>query len=169
MNFKTCQLIACYLICVRILKAFPLSKRPVLLLSIYNLKKTISILMKNDTLSTEPIKRIPNKFRFDSCGRRCTVSNGRLVNCYRVRKDFESMPITEQRRYVQAFKTISTRQPYKRAYDKLIKMHEAHFDSRIHQKTEFLPWHRSSIFLTFIWHSSKERREIYLEKEVNVV
>eukprot|EP00795_Rhopilema_esculentum_P007777 gene7777-13623_t len=90
----------------------------------------------------QPIKCIPNKFRYDSCGRRCTVANGRLVNCYRVRKDFESMSLTEQNRYVKAFKTISTRQPYKRTYDRLIKMHETNFETRIHQQQEFLPWHR---------------------------
>jgi len=80
--------------------------------------------------------------RYDRCGRFCKVVNGRLTDCCRVRKDFESMTTTEQRRYIRTFKTISTKQPYKRQYDRLIKMHATYFATRIHQKREFLPWHR---------------------------
>ena len=80
--------------------------------------------------------------RYDKCGRLCKVVNGRLTNCCRVRQEFESMTERERERYVRAFHRISTKEPFKKDYDKLIKMHERYFHSRIHQKSEFLPWHR---------------------------
>jgi len=80
--------------------------------------------------------------RYDKCGRLCKVVNGRLTNCCRVRKEFESMTERERERYVRAFHRISTKEPFKKDYDKLIKMHERYFSSRIHRKEEFLPWHR---------------------------
>ena len=80
--------------------------------------------------------------RYDKCGRLCKVASGRLTNCCRVRKEFESMTEHERERFVQAYHRVSTKGPYKKEYDKLIKMHERLFSTRIHQKEEFLPWHR---------------------------
>ena len=80
--------------------------------------------------------------RYNKCGRLCKVVNGRLTNCCRVRKEFESMTECERERYVQAYLRISTNGPYKKEYDKLITMHEKYFITNIHQQSEFLPWHR---------------------------
>ena len=95
-----------------------------------------------DTTSSSSGLGCSGRSRYDRCGRFCRVVNGRLTDCCRVRKDFESMTRLEQQRYIRTFKTISTRQPYKRQYDRLIKMHARYFATRIHQKAEFLPWHR---------------------------
>ena len=59
-----------------------------------------------------------------------------------MRKDFTSMSYAERTRYVKAYLTASTKQPYKAAYTKLIAIHKQYFSQRIHTKHEFLPWHR---------------------------
>ena len=79
---------------------------------------------------------------YDECGRRCRCVNGQLVNCCRVRKEFTSMSHTERERYIKAVKTISTVLPYKTIYTQLIQKHRTLFFTAIHQRDEFLPWHR---------------------------
>lgn len=80
--------------------------------------------------------------KHDRCGRICNVVQGRLVNCFRLRKDFESMKQEERSRFVKAYYTMTSKCPYKSRYAKLIQLHEKNFGTRIHQKSEFFPWHR---------------------------
>eukprot|EP00794_Sanderia_malayensis_P006181 gene6181-6895_t len=82
------------------------------------------------------------KHWYDRCLRRCQVRGRRLVNCYRVREDFESMTATKQKRFINTYYTVSTKQPYKSKFDKLIRLHETNFNTRIHKIQEFFPWHR---------------------------
>ncbi len=79
---------------------------------------------------------------YDPCMRRCEYKGGRYVNCYRIRKDFESMTQKEQGLYLKAYYTITTKEPYKSRYAKLIQLHEVNFMKGIHTKEEFFPWHR---------------------------
>ena len=80
--------------------------------------------------------------QYDRCGRRCTCSYGRLVDCCRVRKEWRSMTQVERCRYVTVVHTVSTTQPWKSCYDELIKIHQDEFSSGIHGQNFFLPWHR---------------------------
>ena len=60
----------------------------------------------------------------------------------RVRKDFMSMSSVEKRRYINAVVLASTNSRYKREYDNLLGIHHDNFDTMIHRRDEFLPWHR---------------------------
>ena len=82
--------------------------------------------------------------QYDSCGRRCTCSNGVLVNCCRVRKEWRSMTQAERCLYTNTLVTVSTQQPWKNCYDQLIQLHKDFFHAGIHggPTTFFLPWHR---------------------------
>ena len=61
---------------------------------------------------------------------------------YRMRKDFMAMSSTEKTRYIDAVILASTDSRYKREYDNLLHIHRDNFRSMIHQREEFLPWHR---------------------------
>ncbi|KXJ28323.1 Tyrosinase [Exaiptasia diaphana] len=78
---------------------------------------------------------------FDECDRRCQCSNSQMVNCHRVRKDFQSMSLAERRRYIKVLKTASTAKPYKRIYDEITSYHPRWFDD-VHKVEYFFPWHR---------------------------
>lgn len=80
--------------------------------------------------------------QYDSCNRRCTCRNGRLINCCRVRKEWHSLTQIERCHYVEVIRAVSIKQPWKRCYDQLIGLHRTHFSSMIHEKELFLPWHR---------------------------
>lgn len=69
-----------------------------------------------------------------------------MVDCYRIRKDFQNWTIKERRSYIHILKIVSTVQPYKRIYDKIISYHSNLFDD-IHQLEHFFPWHRWYILL----------------------
>ena len=79
---------------------------------------------------------------YDECGRRCECKKGKLTNCFRVRKEFNSMTYKERERYVITFYTASTKEPFRTKYRKLIRIHRQLFFTNIHQVDEFLPWHR---------------------------
>ena len=52
------------------------------------------------------------------------------------------MKSSDRARYIRVYKTVSTSSQYKPEYDRLIKLHMDLFKTSIHQKAEFLPWHR---------------------------
>lgn len=80
---------------------------------------------------------------YDGCARSCTCLYGKITNCCRVRRDWNSgMDHTERRRYLDAVVTASTVEPHKTQYDALITEHRDLFFSGIHTTDQFLPWHR---------------------------
>ena len=58
-----------------------------------------------------------------------------------VRKEFTFMPIAERTRFIETYKTITTKEPYKSRYEALILDHPKLADY-IHTKKQFFPWHR---------------------------
>ena len=78
----------------------------------------------------------------DECNRHCKCRNRKLVDCYRLRKEFTSMTSRERRRYLRAYKTLTTKPPYKETYERFIFMHYKYFCWGIHNRDLFLPWHR---------------------------
>lgn len=82
----------------------------------------------------------------DECNRQCFCKDGRPTNCYRIRKDFTEMSFEERRRFVRALKTVSMRDPYRRTYDLVTKLHPKFFEP-IHEKEFFFPWHRWYLFI----------------------
>ncbi|XP_031565456.1 uncharacterized protein LOC116300685 [Actinia tenebrosa] len=83
---------------------------------------------------------------YDECRRRCRCSNGQMIDCYRVRKEFTSMTLEERRLYIHALKTVSSLQPYKRMYDTLTTYHPLWFKG-VHRLKYFFPWHRWYILI----------------------
>ena len=51
------------------------------------------------------------------------------------------MSLEERRRYIRAFKRISSDKQFKRQFDRLARHHAHHFD-KIHSRKFFFPWHR---------------------------
>ncbi|XP_065666234.1 uncharacterized protein LOC101239471 isoform X2 [Hydra vulgaris] len=78
----------------------------------------------------------------DECKRQCTCKNKKIKDCYRVRKEFTSMTTKERKRYLKAYKTLTSQQPYKSIYERFIFMHFKYFCWGVHKKDLFLPWHR---------------------------
>ena len=76
------------------------------------------------------------------CGEQCICLEGRLEYCCRKRKNFPSMTRTERLRYVNTVIKASTDRRYRRKYNQLISIHSGLFNRGIHDKQEFLPWHR---------------------------
>ncbi|CAB4004609.1 tyrosinase tyr-1 [Paramuricea clavata] len=58
-----------------------------------------------------------------------------------VRKEFTFMSIAERMRFIQTYKTITTKEPYKSRYEALILDHPK-LAIHIHTKKQFFPWHR---------------------------
>ena len=51
------------------------------------------------------------------------------------------MPLEERMRFINAYKKISTKEPFKSGFEELILTHPT-LASHIHNKAQFLPWHR---------------------------
>ena len=83
---------------------------------------------------------------YDECNRRCRCKDDHLTDCYRIRKDFITMPLEERRRYVRALKVVSSEAPYMSTYDLITKLHPKFFYI-IHEKLFFFPWHRWYLFV----------------------
>lgn len=80
--------------------------------------------------------------QYDSCDRRCTCKNGKLVDCCRVRREWRSLTQVERCRYINAIYIVSTQEPFKSCYEPFIKIHHDNFNSGVHEDLYFLPWHR---------------------------
>ena len=78
-----------------------------------------------------------NKTVRDICERKCECKSGKLVSCYRVRKEFTRMSFEERIRFIKAFKLLSSDPRYIRDYEKLGKLHTV-----TPKKINFFPWHR---------------------------
>ena len=76
------------------------------------------------------------------CGQRCICLDGWLDYCCRQRKNFASMTRSERLLFVKTYKTASTDPRYRKEYQQLISIHKQLFNTGIHDKDQFLPWHR---------------------------
>ena len=91
----------------------------------------------------------------DECSRECECINGTLANCYRVRKEFTTLTPEEKQHYLQAYKNLTTKEPFKCKYLKFIHIHFIYFWKGIHKFNQFLPWHR-----WYIWEFENLLRQI---------
>ena len=64
---------------------------------------------------------------YDECDRQCTCVNGRMTECFRVRKEFTTLSNEEKRRYLQAYYKITTEEPLKSRFVKFISKHAKWF------------------------------------------
>jgi len=68
----------------------------------------------------------------DECHRECSCVNGRMVDCFRVRREFTTYSKEEKKRYLQAYYKITTEEPVKSRFVKFITMHAKWFWKGIH-------------------------------------
>ncbi|XP_028398036.1 uncharacterized protein LOC114521714 [Dendronephthya gigantea] len=59
----------------------------------------------------------------------------------RIRKEFTTMSYGERKRFVRAYKFVSTHQPFKRRFEYLVGLHQRLF-KKVHVEKQFFPWHR---------------------------
>ena len=79
----------------------------------------------------------------NECEERCECRDGQLINCYRVRKEFANMEISQRRRYINAYKTASINPAFKKEYERLVTLHVNTPDDILHHSPRiFFPWHR---------------------------
>ena len=64
---------------------------------------------------------------YDECDRQCACVNGRMTECFRVRKEFTTLSNEEKRRYLQAYYKITTEEPLKSRFIKFINKHRIWF------------------------------------------
>ena len=87
--------------------------------------------------------RPEGSYALNKCHERCECRNGKLINCYRVRKDFIKMDINQRRRFLNAYKMASTHPTLKGDYNKLVAFHIATPNDLLHSSPNiFFPWHR---------------------------
>lgn len=59
----------------------------------------------------------------------------------RVRKEFTAMSFQERIRFIEAYKFVSTSEPFRRRYDYMVRLHQTLF-RKVHVEKQFFPWHR---------------------------
>ena len=79
---------------------------------------------------------------YDECKRLCRCQDGKIKNCYRIRKEFSNMTLQERERYINTYKEVSTSTHMFRAYSGYCKHHAKYFHKGIHKDNQFFPWHR---------------------------
>ena len=60
---------------------------------------------------------------YDECNRRCECNYGYISNCKRVRKEFNSISLTEKKLYIETFVKLTTDPVFKPRYDEFINLH----------------------------------------------
>ena len=77
------------------------------------------------------------------CEEHCRCKNGKLVNCFRVRKEFTRKDTKERKRYINAYKIVSVNARFKLDYQRLVAAHINAPDKLLHTTPViFFPWHR---------------------------
>ncbi len=77
------------------------------------------------------------------CEERCECRDGKLINSYRVRKEFTKMDIKQRRRFIKTYKMASVHPAFKKDYEKLVAYHINAPDELLHNTPHiFFPWHR---------------------------
>lgn len=79
---------------------------------------------------------------YDECGRECNCRDGRLEECRRIRKEFTSMKKAERINFIKTLKKLAGYGKFKSEYIRLVNMHRDFFYEGLHEKENFLPWHR---------------------------
>ena len=80
---------------------------------------------------------------YDRCEQSCTCVGGKLVNCVRIRRGFTSLTDAKRKRLIATILEVSARgSKYRAEYEQLLNEHYELFNTSIHQKEHFLPWHR---------------------------
>ena len=66
-----------------------------------------------------------------------------MQNCVRIRKEFTSLTDAERIRHIDTILKVSEKGGvYRREYEELINEHFELFNTLIHEKQHFIPWHR---------------------------
>ena len=66
-----------------------------------------------------------------------------MVNCVRIRKEFTSLTTAKRKRHIETILEVSAQgSKYRAEYEQLLNEHYELFNTSIHQKKNFLPWHR---------------------------
>ena len=79
----------------------------------------------------------------DECDRTCECQDGDLVSCYRVRKEFTTMSLSDRKRFIDMLKLVSSDPRYRSEYDRLTTLHSRVPSQFLHHMPHiFLPWHR---------------------------
>lgn len=92
---------------------------------------------------TAPAGCKEGSYMLNRCEERCECKNGKLINCFRVRKEFTRMDIKERKRYINAYKTASVNARFKQDYERLVAVHINVPSDVLHETPLiFFPWHR---------------------------
>ena len=90
-----------------------------------------------------PARCEEGSYVLNRCEEHCECRDGRLINCYRVRKDFIKMDINKRRRFLDAYKMASMHPAFKGDYERLVAIHMNTPNRLLHLSPYiFLPWHR---------------------------
>ena len=82
------------------------------------------------------------KYVYDECRRQCQCVNGKLVNCYRVRREFSKLPLSERVRYINVYKHASLDSRYMHKFFSIVIIHPTVNFQRLHSPEELFPFHR---------------------------
>eukprot|EP00794_Sanderia_malayensis_P004625 gene4625-5232_t len=88
----------------------------------------------------------PGERVVDECNRHCHCVDGILTGCYRLRREFTTLPWPERKRYVKAYMKLTSIEPLMSRYVTFINKHYYYFWKGIHGKRLFFPWHRWYIY-----------------------
>ncbi|XP_066933122.1 uncharacterized protein [Clytia hemisphaerica] len=86
----------------------------------------------------------PSKARYvyDECNRQCQCVNGKLVNCYRVRKQFSALPLSERLHYIRTYKFAANDKRFQKKFYEIVIVHPTVNFDRLHSPEELFPFHR---------------------------
>ncbi|XP_078345458.1 tyrosinase-like [Oculina patagonica] len=80
---------------------------------------------------------------YNECNDECECQHGKLVKCYRVRREFTQMSMADRRRYIEAYKRASIDPLFVDGYSNLVGCHIMMPQELLHlTPILFLPWHR---------------------------
>ena len=80
---------------------------------------------------------------YNNCNDECQCQHGKLVNCYRVRREFTQMSFADRRRYIEAYKRASLDPLFMDDFNNIVASHIIMPQEKLHLSPNiFLPWHR---------------------------
>lgn len=80
---------------------------------------------------------------YNKCNDECECQQGKLVNCYRVRREFTQMSMADRRRYIEVYKQASLDPLFVDDFRKLVGCHILTPHKFLHfSPIIFFPWHR---------------------------